>query len=599
MLTEDGSLLLENGRWTLAGTPPEALPDTVQGVIAARIDRLPWNEKAALQGAAVMGRTFWAGSVASLGGDTGAIDALVERGLVVERASSTIEGERELFFIHVLTRDVAYASIPRTRRTEAHAACGLWIEHVTPGREEEYAEILAHHFELADDAARAARYAAMAGDRSRRLFVARDAIRWYERGLAAAATLSNEERREVEARLLLGRAATYEQIGRFHDAEADIGRALVLARGADDVDLLAEALTARNHLLWLEDRYDEAIDLDEAVDAARRAGRPGLVSRLFYSAGAASFGLGRWEDAKRLQRHALDGAVAAGDRLGEAYALHGLGEAFALSGPPSSALEYGDRASALLRELGHRSLLYENEYILALALLQAGRIDEADALAEGAIEGCRAIGDRRNLAFALSTAAQTALPRLDLDRAEESSRQSVELAVALQAPRVEMVCRLFRAGVLIARGDTDGTAAEADVALRRFGTRTQFYGAQLVAVHGWVALRHGDVARADDCFARARAMEEVGMLTEMGAALTELLAWFDAADADRVASAGAWLRRAAGDEGAAMRGWADFADAAAATLRGADGSEPAARAGAAAEATGDRRLAEHVRALAS
>ena len=235
-----------------------------------------------------------------------------------------------------------------------------------------------------------------------------------------------------------------------------------------------------------------------------------------------------------------------------------------------SALEYGDRASALLRELGHRSLLYENEYILALALLQAGRIDEADALAEGAIEGCRAIGDRRNLAFALSTAAQTALPLLDLDRAEESSRQSVELAVALQAPRVEMVCRLFRAGVLIARGDTEGTEAEADVALRRFGTRTQFYGAQLVAVHGWVALRHGDVARADDCFARARAMEEVGMLTEMGAALTELLAWFDAADADRVASAGAWLRRAAGDEGVAMRGWADFADAAAATLRGGD-----------------------------
>jgi len=599
MLTEDGSLLFRDGRWTLAGAPPEALPDTVQGVIAARIDRLPWSEKTALQQAAVMGRTFWAGAVASLGGDASAIDALVERGLVDEHATSSIEGERELSFIHVLTRDVTYAGIPRARRRSAHAACGIWIERVTPGREEEYAEILAHHFELADDAARAARYAAMAGDRSRRLFVARDAIRWYERGLAAAATLSNEDRRTVEARLLLGRAATYEHTARFQDAEADINRALVLARGADDVGLLAEALTARNHVLWLEDRYDEAIDLDEAVDAARRAKRPALVSRLFYAAGAATFGLGRWDDAKRLQRQALDEAIAAGDRLGEAYALHGLGEAFTLSGPPSSALEYGDRASELLLELGHRSLLYENEYILALALLQAGRIDEADAAVVVAIDGCRGIGDRRNLAFALATASQTALPRLDLDRADECSRQAVELAVELQSPRVEMVCRVFRSGVLIARDDAAGTAAEADVALRRFGTRTKFHGAQLLAVHGWVALRSGDIEGATERFARARAVEGAGMLTAMGAGLVELLAWLDAANADRIASAGAWLRDAAGEEGVAMRGWADFAEAAASSLRGGDGSEAAARALAAAETTGDRRLAARVRALAS
>ena len=597
MLTEDGSLVFRDGRWALAGAPPEALPDTVQGVIAARIDRLPWNEKTALQQAAVMGRTFWAGAVASLGGDADAIDALVERGLVVEHATSSIEGERELSFIHVLTRDVAYAGIPRARRTTAHAACGIWIEHVTPGREEEYAEILAHHFELADDAARGARYAAMAGDRSRRLFVARDAIRWYERGLAAATVLSNEERRAVEARLLLGRAATYEQLGRFHDAEADVNRALVLARGADDLGLLAEALTARNHLLWLEDRYDEAIDLDEAVDAARRAGRPALVSRLFYSAGAASFGLGRWDDSKRLQRSALEEAVAAGDRLGEAYALHGLGESFCLSGPPSSGLEYAHRASALLRELGHRILLYENEYIIGLCLMQAGRFDEAKEFADTAIDGCRAIGDRRNLAFALATASQIALPRLDVDRADGWSRQAVDLAVELHAPRVEMVCRIFRSAVLIAQGDTEATAAEADVALRRFGTRTKFHESQLLAVHGWVALRRGDVAGAEDRFGRARAVEDAGMFSAMGAAFIELLAWHDARDSDRLAGAGAWLREVAGDEGIAMRGWADFADGAATSMRGEDGSEAAARALAAAEETGDRRLSEHVQSL--
>ena len=115
MLTEDGSLARRGGHWELDGPLADTLPDTVQGVIAARIDRLPTNQKQAVQAASVVGRTFWADAVASLGGDTGAIDALIDRGLFVESATSTIVDERELTFIHVLTRDVAYASIPRAR----------------------------------------------------------------------------------------------------------------------------------------------------------------------------------------------------------------------------------------------------------------------------------------------------------------------------------------------------------------------------------------------------------------------------------------------------------------------------------------------------
>jgi class 3 adenylate cyclase/tetratricopeptide (TPR) repeat protein len=599
MLSEDGSLALRDGSWTLEGTMAETLPDTVQAVIAARIDRLPWNEKQALQEAAVVGRTFWAGAVAGLGGDTDALDALVERGLLVENASSSIEGERELAFIHVLTRDVAYASIPRTRRTQAHAATGAWIENVTRGREEEYAEILAHHFERSDDASRAARYAAMAGDRSRKLFVARDAIRWYERGLEAAATLPLETRRPAEARLLLGRSGAYEQVGHYQDAEADINRALVLARGADDVGLLAEALTARNHVLWLEDRYHEAIDLQEAVDAARRAGKRGLVSRLYYSAGAASFGLGHWDDAIDFHHQALEEAVGAGDRRAEAFALHGLGESLCLSGPPAAALEYGDRGSELMRELGERALLYENEYIRSLCLLLAGRLAEADRVVQESVTGCRAIGDRRNLAFALAISALTALPLLELDRASERSLQGVELAQELESPRLEMVARVFRATVHIARNDVEGTAEEAGIALRRFGTRTKFHGAQLLAIHGWVALRRGDEATAREFFARARAVAAPGLLTATGAAHTEVIAWCDAGEADGLEDAGARLRELAGDDCRALLGWADFAAAAAMSLRGEDASEPARRAAAAALATGDLRLGERVRSIGS
>ena len=303
-----------------------------------------------------MGRTFWAGSVASLGGDTGAIDALVERGLVVERASSTIEGERELFFIHVLTRDVAYASIPRTRRTEAHAACGVWIEHVTPGREEEYAEILAHHFELADDAARAARYAAMAGDRSRRLFVARDAIRWYERGLAAAATLSQRgaprsrgappprSRRHVRADRPLPRRRGGHRPGARPRPGSRRRRPPRRGPHRAQPPPLARGPLRRGDRPGRGGRRREACRQARARLPPLLLGRGRLVRARSLGGREAPAAAARWTE-----------AVAAGDRLGEAYALHGLGEAFASPArrPPRSSTETA--ASALLRELGHRS----------------------------------------------------------------------------------------------------------------------------------------------------------------------------------------------------------------------------------------------------
>jgi class 3 adenylate cyclase/tetratricopeptide (TPR) repeat protein len=599
MLTEDGSLARRDGRWEIDGALPDALPDTVQGVIAARIDRLPAAEKQAVQEAAVVGRTFWAGAVTRLGADASVLDTLIDRGLVVERPSSAIAGERELAFIHVLTRDVAYAGLPRARRLHAHAAAGRWVEEVTQGREDEFAEILAHHFGLADDASRAARYAATAGDRSRELFAADDAVRWYDRGLEAAVSLPDTERDAIESRLRLGRAHTYEQVGRFKDAEVDVEHALALARRARDPTLTAQALTARNHVLWLEDRYEEIIDPSEAIDAARAAGEPGLVAHVLYASGAASYGLGRWSDAIALHEQALEEAVASGGRLAEAYALHGLSETYASAGPYSAAIAFGDRGSALMRELGHRALLYENEYIRSLALVLAGRIDEAREAVQVAIDGARAIGDRRNLAYALAASSMALVPRLELELALAHTTEAVTLAQELSVPRLELVARVWRATVNIETGDIASAASDAAEAHNRFGERTTFFAGQLLAVTAWGLLEQGKVEHARSTFARARAVGGRGTLDGLEAGLLELLAWCEAGDATAVRDAGAWLRRQAGEEAIAMIGWADLAEAVAAGLEGADPSEPARSVLVAAERTGDLRLAGRARELLS
>jgi len=129
-----------------AGGDAVAIPDSVQAVLAARIDRLPPLEKHALQAASVIGRAFWREPVRELLGDAlPNFELLEEHDFVRHRARSSFEGMRELEFKHALTREVAYASLPHARRLRLHASVARWLEDYGGGRDE-HAALLAHHY---------------------------------------------------------------------------------------------------------------------------------------------------------------------------------------------------------------------------------------------------------------------------------------------------------------------------------------------------------------------------------------------------------------------------------------------------------------------
>jgi class 3 adenylate cyclase len=146
-LIDRGVVQREKGGWSLRRLPHDfELPDSVQGVLAARIDLLPASAKATLQTAAVIGRAFWSGPVAEL------LDqiqpdfrTLAGRQFIEPCSKSAITGEHEFVFKHALTREVAYAGLTKARRGRLHAAFADWLEHVGGGRDE-HASLLAHHF---------------------------------------------------------------------------------------------------------------------------------------------------------------------------------------------------------------------------------------------------------------------------------------------------------------------------------------------------------------------------------------------------------------------------------------------------------------------
>jgi len=135
------------------------LPETVQGIIAARLDGLADPEKALLQDASVVGKVFWLGSVCAIGGaERGeaeqALLALERKELVQRARRSSVEREEEYAFRHLLVRDVAYGQIPRAARADKHRAAAEWVEGL--GRPEDHAEMLASHYSRALEYARVA-----------------------------------------------------------------------------------------------------------------------------------------------------------------------------------------------------------------------------------------------------------------------------------------------------------------------------------------------------------------------------------------------------------------------------------------------------------
>jgi predicted ATPase len=145
------------------------VPDSIQALIAARLDTLPPERKSLLQDAAVIGKVFWAGALAEIAGRNEeeleqALHELARKELVRPARSSSMEAEAEYSFWHLLVRDVAYSQIPRAQRARRHRAAAMWLERKAGDRLEDLAEVLAHHYLQALDLAEASGDTAQAGE---------------------------------------------------------------------------------------------------------------------------------------------------------------------------------------------------------------------------------------------------------------------------------------------------------------------------------------------------------------------------------------------------------------------------------------------------
>jgi class 3 adenylate cyclase/pimeloyl-ACP methyl ester carboxylesterase len=228
-LVEDGTLQRANGGYRLAGALSEVtVPDTIQGVIMARIDRLPENPKETLQIASVIGRGFTARLVERVApaGEKAkhALGELRAAELIYEKATYP---ELEYIFKHALTHDVAYESLLRQRRRALHRRAGEVIEELYADRLPEFYETLAWHYVHGEDWAKAVDYLLKAADKARSHYAYSEATRFCTEAIEI---LDRHGRTTEEKVRALEAFADLESLqGRLEPANEAYDRALAVA----------------------------------------------------------------------------------------------------------------------------------------------------------------------------------------------------------------------------------------------------------------------------------------------------------------------------------------------------------------------------------
>ncbi|NUP05432.1 MAG: protein kinase [Polyangiaceae bacterium] len=527
------------------------LPETVLGMVQARLDALGPSAKRILRAASVFGEAFWPGAIAAALDDAGedttsSLRDLVAREVVERRATSRFQGEEELAFRHGLLRDAAYEMLTDDDRREGHGRAAEWLE----SRGEREAALLARHYERAGQTARATihyeraaeqalvgsdfegaiecaelalAYGATAGARGRLLLTIAEARRWrgeLEMALDSAAYAEegldpgtvewfSAVREQIAATGRLGRR---DQIAALSEKAASQA-AQPGAQGAQ----IAALVPAAVHLLYAgEKSAAEALSARIETLTSRMLGlEPRARARVHQLRAVFAQARDEVDVAIREQEAALAQFRAANDKRAGALVSANLGFALVQMGAYERAEEVLVDALAVAETLGLGTIAPLAEQNLGALHARNGRLAEALATQTRAAERFAALRDPRLEATSRVHCALILLARGELDRAEQMVQPVME--AGFEPLRVGACAAL--AGVQLRRGDPRGAlalASQAASVLGRLGSVEEFeMVARLTLVEASIACGQRDQARAAAAAARARMEEKAARVANL------------------------------------------------------------------------------------
>jgi class 3 adenylate cyclase/tetratricopeptide (TPR) repeat protein len=480
---DTGILVSREGGYALARpVTPQDLPDTVQGVIMARIDRLEEARKRTIQTAAVIGREFAARLLRRIADIRerleDSLDGLKTLEFIYEKA---LFPDLEYVFKHALVQDVAYGSLLRPRRRALHELVGLGIEELYADALDEHVAELAHHFAHGEVWPKAFDYARRAGDRARAIFANREAIHHYTQALEAAARMTPPADDAEILAIHEARGMVWHLLTNYDAAVADFEAMQQAAARLGDRVKEGEALCnlAGSHWWRFSEAYRGLVEKSarEAMVIAEETGDERILARGLYSLAMVDQKAGALRDADAKLFRSVEICRRRGLRGPLVTNLTWLGTHAMWRGDYRSGVDYASEGARIAGEI-HEGF-YELVAIAVRGNAQAGRGDWEQAFAslEELLQKGRERENKYGIARGINTRGRFHYDLGDFRRAIELDREGIEVGRASKITNTEIYATINLGDDHLAAGETDRARVVLTDAAERL--RTGFFDSHL------------------------------------------------------------------------------------------------------------------------
>ena len=463
-LLELKTLVIEDGVCRLTSNLENLeMPDTVQKVILARIDRLDEKAKVTLKVAAVIGRHFQRDLLAAVHPWATSDTKLNEHLAYLQAEDFTRQEVREddldFLFKHVITQEVAYETMLYSQRRQLHATIGAVLEERHNLNDQEYVDVIAYHYSRSNNRPKALEYLQRAGQRALASHANEAAIGYFSEALAVAEELNNSA---VQFDLLAGREQSYNRAGNRNAQAQDLERMRNLAIDRQNMDQQLETGNRSLQLATNLGRYAEAIALaEESIALAKLAQSLPWEAKILLNLGITYWRQGNYKEARRVMQQLIDLNGAAGSAQLSATSCNYLGLIYTQMAEYETARQNYQKALQMFRDIGDKAGEAGTANNLGLLESSLGRYDEARDYYTQSLNICQLIGDRLREGISLNTLGQVQTILGDYEAAKRHLERSMEIRQSIGDRRGEAFCLHDLGQLYLAQH-------QAEMALRQF-----------------------------------------------------------------------------------------------------------------------------------
>lgn len=463
MLVDQGALTIGPERWTLHAERllSTEVPPSLTGILQARLDGLPREEKLALQQASVIGLVLWDQALAALDARAlAALPALVRRELLVPRPDAGPDGIREYSFKHQMLQQVVYETLLKRTRRELHARAAAWLAGLPGSRGRASLGAAAEHYQRAGDDARACDCFASAAEHARERHAHEAVLGHVAAALALLERAALPDDALLRWRLLDVRERSLDLQGRRAEQQLDIDALDALAEQLDDDRCRGEVAWRRSDIaMRTGDFAAQDAAARTAMRLAERAGDEALRLHALGRLAHVHHRRGELAAAEALAEQGLASARAHGLRLNEALLLNVLGNVVAARDEMLRALALDQQKLLIDRELGNLRNEAYTAGNLGVSWLCLGEGRQARRHLDESLRLSRAVGDRGQESAALTNLSRLALWEAQDALALAHARAALDNSVAVQDRYWEAVARYCLGNAELALGRHAAAAA--------------------------------------------------------------------------------------------------------------------------------------------